>query len=413
MRKQLGILFAGMFLVGLAGAALADDTSSNGGPHFTFGASTSYVYDFNKPDTGADSTVNALSYANMEPQDEAFNIDLVQVGITGSRGRASYGAKLDYGDLTSLAGDDINGDIALQTAFLSYDFGGASATVGRFDTPIGYEVLEPWGNANISRSYSWSLLQPINHDGIFMSGNVGVIDAMLGVTNGFTVADNNISNFNELDDEKGVVGAVGAAISDAVNLYFASIYTEDSDVVDKQLYNAIISGKVPANGSTFRYALEANYRNDDNDEGNRLIPPRFPGDTREGEVRSWSLVGYTGADFGPCSLDLRGEYIDIHHQLSGFRDFSTGSPGTGAESLVLNLDPTDPGSDWNSGPSHDKVWSVTATAGWYITDGLQFRLEYRHDQTRGRNFDNEFGDGSSGDKADNTLQAQVVWYPEL
>ena len=41
-----------------------------------------------------------------------------------------------------------------------------------FYTPIGYEVLEPWGNANISRSYSWSLLQPINHDGAFVSGRL-------------------------------------------------------------------------------------------------------------------------------------------------------------------------------------------------------------------------------------------------
>jgi hypothetical protein len=388
MSKLLGALFAGTFLVGLAaGAAWAADDRSDEGPNFTFGASTSFVYDFNDPDQedvdffpGPVGPLNFLSYANQEARDESFNIDLVQLGINGARGNASYGAKIDYGDLTFYAGDDSDADIGLQTAFLSYDFGGAGITAGRFDTPIGYEVLEPWGNAHISRSYSWSLLQPVNHDGLFVSGNVDIVDAMLGVVNGFTVNESGNGGLNELDDEKGIVGAVGLGFNEALNLYFSGIYTEDSDVVDRQLWNAILSGKIPMNGSGMRYAVEANWRDDDQDEGAL---------TAQGEAKQWSVIGYLGADFGPTSLDLRGEYLD------------------------QDLDPQDEtvNSDFNG-----QTWSITATAGWYLTDGLQFRVEYRHDDADvdvdGDGADVFADDDNSEDSLD-TLQAQVVWYPEL
>jgi hypothetical protein len=383
MRKLVGVLFAGLFLAALARPGLADDKSGTG-PNFTFGASTSYVYDFNDPDSnfdgvpGADFPPNALSYANFEGRDESFNIDLVQLGINGARGKASYGAKIDYGDLTALVGDDSGGDIGLQTAYLSYDFGGAGITAGRFDTPIGYEVLEPWGNANISRSYSWTLLQPINHDGIFVSGNAGIFDGMLGIANGFTVNEAS-TGFNDIDDEKAIIGAVGVAVSDAFNLYGSGIYTETADIVDTQMYNAIISGKIPMQGSGMRYALEGNVRIDDNDEGGAT------GTTPEGDGTQWSVVGYLGADFGPTSLDVRGEYLDQN------MDFAAAIPFPGADGAV---------------------WDVTLTAGWYVTDGLQFRVEYRHDDA-----DSDSGlfyvDGNNIEDNDDTLQAQIVWYPEL
>jgi len=380
MRTLVGALVAGMFLVGMAGAASAAESS---GPNFTFGASTSYVYDFNDPKFGSNdpTLANPAGYANLEDRDQTFNIDLVQVGMSGSRGRASYGAKLDYGDLAKWAGDDSDGDIGLQTAYLSYDMGGASVTAGRFDTPIGYEVLEPWGNANISRSLSWLLLQPINHDGLFASGHAGVFDGMIGVANGFTVSDQGTpstnSNNNDSDDEKAILGAVGVGISDALNLYGSMLYNRKDDQLDQQLYNAIISGKVPlVNDTNFRYAVEGNFAMAELDDFNGTNP----------NSDYWSLVGYTGADFGPTSLDLRGEY------LYGNNDH---------------------------GSSNQEAWNLTMTAGWYLTEGLQLRLEYRYDKSlqglgpKASGTDQIYRNNHGDSDSDNVLQAQLVWYPEL
>ena len=47
-------------------------------------------------------------------QDNSFNIDLVQLGVSGQRGRLRYGASIDFGDLAKFAGDSADGDIALQ-----------------------------------------------------------------------------------------------------------------------------------------------------------------------------------------------------------------------------------------------------------------------------------------------------------
>ena len=123
MKKQLVTALAAAMTVGLAGTAAAED----GGPEITFGASTSFAYDIARPpDQGANpnntgigngSTLNSISYASWE-QDRSFNIDLIQLGITGTRGRASYGAKLDFGDLAKLAGDSFDGDIALQLSLI-------------------------------------------------------------------------------------------------------------------------------------------------------------------------------------------------------------------------------------------------------------------------------------------------------
>jgi hypothetical protein len=362
MRILVGALVAGMFLVGTTGAARATESS---GPNFTFGASTSYTYDFNNP-KGPTPIANSGSYANLSGLDESFNIDLVQLGISGSRGKASYGAKLDYGDLTPFAGNYSNSDVGLQTAYLSYDMGGAAITAGRYDTPIGYEVLEPWGNANISRSVSWTYLQPVNHDGVFASGHAGVLDGMIGVANDFSVS-NQGSSPTDKDDEKAVLGAVGAGISDALNLYFSMIYNRADDVVDQQLYNAIISGKVPlVNDTNFRYALEANY-----------AMGELAQQGTNANSDTWSLVAYTGADFGPTSLDARGEFL---HQSN------------------------------DHGVPNAEVWNFTATAGWYMTEGLQLRLEYRLDNSENEQI---YQKRNGLTHHDNILQAQLVWYPEL
>ena len=111
--------------------------------NWSFGMSTSYVYDFGDPEQNINGAppgfvpLNSLGYASLE-QDEAFNIDLVQLGATGQRGALSYGAKIDYGDLAKLAGDSSDGDIALQEAYIAWEFSdGITATAGRFG---GFEL---------------------------------------------------------------------------------------------------------------------------------------------------------------------------------------------------------------------------------------------------------------------------------
>ena len=78
----------------------------------------------------------------------------------------------------------------------------------------------------------------------------------------------------------------------------------------------------------------------------------------------------SGADFGPTSLDIRWEYFDVDAEPGSSCDPSS----TQCFSSVVFGVPSDFG-----GSFEDQLWSLTVTAGWHLTDGLQFRVEYRHD----------------------------------
>lgn len=360
MRRRLRSgLVAGCLLAALSGVAAADnECCKQDGPQWTFGASTSYTFDFNSPDSPPlGGTANELTYPNGE-QDESFNIDLVQLGVSGARGRVGYAVKLDYGDLARLAGDSSDGDIALQEAYLTYDGDGVGVRLGRFATPIGYEVIEPWGNAHASRSWAWQA-QPINHDGLTFGGTADVIDVMIGIVNGFTVADQDILA-NDADDEKGVIVSLAAGVSEKFNLYVAGLYTEEQDTVDVGAVDVIVSGRLPVSESGLRYALEGYYRRDN------------PDGASADEL--WSLALYLGHRLsGPFSLDGRVEYFDDEGILV---------PDT-------------------------HVVSVTPTLSVALTDGVDFRVEYRFDKSG----DDVFLDDSSPDDEIHTLSGQLVWSP--
>jgi len=339
MRRVVAIV-AAVALAGFATVASADDVS--------VGASVSYGLDLNDPASGSG---NSSVYGGMNADDEAFGVDLVQVGVSGSRGDVSYAATINFGDLASAADDTESGDSAqLAIANIAYDAGGVTVTAGRFGTPIGYEVLEPWGNGNISRSYGWQA-QPINHDGVTVSTAVGGADLTLGVVNNFTVAD----GANDADDEMGFIAALGTSVGDW-SLNLSGIVTEESDTTDITMGNLILSGELGG----MPLAIAANYRENDA--------------TTKTEMTGVAL--YTSTSVGSADLDLRLDFIDD-------------------EGITTSAD--------------TEVWAVTVTASWALADGVDLRLEYRHDDAD----DAIFNDDSAGgtDDALDTVQAQLVWSP--
>ena len=309
MRRVVAIM-AAVAIAGFATVASADEIS--------VGASVSYGMDLNDPASGSG---NSSVYSGMNANDEAFGVDLVQVGVSGSRGDVSYAAAINFGDLASAADDTESGDSAqLSIANLAYDAGGVTVTAGRFGTPIGYEVLEPWGNAHVSRSYGWQA-QPINHDGVTVSTAVGGADVTLGAVNNFTVADGS----NDADDEMGFIAAIGTSLGDwSVNL--SGIVTEESDTTDITMANLILSGELAGMPLT----VAVNYREDD----------------AASKTEMNGVAIYTGTSIGSADLDLRLDFIDD-------------------EGITTSAD--------------TEVWAVTATASWALSDGVDFRLEYRHD----------------------------------
>jgi len=376
MKKFIGFAAAGLLIVGTAAVVRADTpheehpghtpgggpfAQSSGGPNFTFGASTSYTYDINDPDTSTGE--NQKLYSSFE-QDESFNIDLVQVGVSGTRGIVTYGAKIDVGDMAKTVQDDIFDDdnFALQEMYLAIDAGPAMVTAGRMPTPIGYEVLEPWANPNISRSRAWGF-QPINHDGVAVSAQYGNFNAMTAVVNGFNVTDPTINN---PDDEYGILGAVGVAVGD-LDLRLSGIWSQEHDNTDIYEGNAVLAG----NYNNCRYGLEGTYYNNDADMSSL-------------QASMWDVTAYGGGTWGPWSADLR---------ASGGQEFDATNGN-----LVSNGE-------------QNTIWSFTATGGYEITDGVVIRAEYRIDLSTRDIYADDDTIGGSPDSMDNVVSAQLLWTP--
>jgi hypothetical protein len=252
--------------------ARADET----GPNFTFGASTSFVYDVNQPDHQV-THENQKTYADGESE-ESFNVDLVQLGVSGSRSIVSYGAKIDFGDWSAAIQDNIDGDAALQEMYLAIDTGPVLLSAGRMPTPIGYEVLEPWADPNISRSRAW-FFQPVSHDGAAIAGNYGGVSMMAAVVNGFQTGDHDLNN---PDDEYGVIASFGMPF-DNIDSRLSAIYSDEKDSIRYWEVNALVSGK----WNHWRYGLEGTYLGGDG-HGNGSGQP-VPQD-----VDVYDVTGYSG-----------------------------------------------------------------------------------------------------------------------
>ncbi len=364
MRNFIGFAAAGLLIVGSAAGVRAETSAehSTDGPNFTFGASTSYTYDINDPDTSTGE--NEKLYSNLE-QDESFNIDLLQLGVSGTRGPVSYGAKIDFGDLAKLVDNDlfnVDDSLALQEMYLAVDAGPVVVTAGRMPTPIGYEVLEPWANPNISRSRAFSY-QPINHDGVAVSAETGSFNTMLGVVNGFNVTDPAINN---PDDEYGIIGAVGAAVGD-LDLRLAGIWSQENDNSNRYEANGVLAG----NYNNCRYGLESTYYNGNN-YSNAL------------DASVWDVTTYGGGTWGPWSADLRAAFTREMDSTNG---------------------------DSVAGAKSNSIWSFTATGGYEVTDGVVVRAEYRLDVSDENIFaDDDTGSGSP-DQLDNVVSVQLLWTP--
>ena len=138
------------------------------------GIATSYKYDLNDPDS------DRISLRSFDQDHNSFTLDLFQLQVSRAPGEDGVGflTKVDFGKLAERLGTDWDGDgtsgnvaeeqnsVDLQEAYITYNFPGLpdlQIKAGKFATPIGAEVIEPWNNPNVSRSLTFSWGNPFTH----------------------------------------------------------------------------------------------------------------------------------------------------------------------------------------------------------------------------------------------------------
>ncbi len=320
---------------------------------------TSYLYDFNRPDS------DTVSLRALDKDHNTFSLDLFQLQLSREPGEdgVGFGAKLNFGKTAERMASDWDGDgtignaaeeqnsIELEEAYITYNPPGApdfQIKAGKFVTLLGAEVIESPLNFNISRSIAFGFAIPFTHTGALASYK---FSDMVSLTGGIVNGWDNVIDSN---DGKSFLGNLTIAPADQFTLSLNGIYgAEQPDRGDsKRGVLDVVATITPVENLTFSLNYDFGSETD-------ILPND---DTAYWHAFS-GIVAYDVPDvfIVPVGFALRGEFFDD-------------SDGT-------RLAPPNGG--------YQNVWEVTATGKIVLAEGLMLRAEYRYDSARHDQFERE------------------------
>ena len=316
------------------------------------GIATSYQYNLNDPDS------DITSLRAFDKDHNSFVLDLFQLQISRAPGEDGVGfvTKVNFGKTAERMAADWDGDgtvgnvaeeqnsVELQDAFITYNFPGLpdlQLKAGKFATPIGAEVIEPWANPNISRSLAFAWAIPFTHTGATASYAFGsMASVMLGVVNGWD---------NVVDSNDGKTGLASVALTPVEQFSLLLNGSYGAEQPDRGDSKRALADVVATIKPVENFAIILNY-----DYGNES-------DLGVGGNAEWNAFsGILSVDVPevlpvPIGFALRGEYFD---DSDGVRLPTPGGAGFG---------------------SYQNAWEVTGTFKVVLAEGLMFRTEYRYD----------------------------------
>jgi len=318
----------------------------------------SYLYNFNRPSIppGATATqpLNQFNNRHNEFSFDAAKLDLSKTAA--NPGEAGFGFEMLYGqngDIlrnaspTSTAGvfGDSDMGVFVQEAYGSYNLNGVTLKMGKFETLLGYEVLDSYKNPNVTHGLLFTWAIPLYHTGLLASGSVAEgVSWSAGIVNGFNnVIENNDGKafvgqlamtagplFGALNafygpeaadppnpgqpgtrDDLMILDAVATfAASDTISLWLNADYgMQDNQAVvgqisdkDADYWGVSAGGKIKLSDK-LGFALRGEYLNDD--DALRSSFTTFP-PTNNGDVKAYSLTG-TLSYMLAQNLMMRGE----------------------------------------------------------------------------------------------------------
>lgn len=339
----------------------------------------SYVYNFNNPDKNGFGTgvPGGQPYFQFNTDHNTFALDAVklEMGKAASEpGSAGFQVDLLFGENANiLSTGSVNvaaidgrtaavrnpGDtnVFVQEAYVSYNYDGIMLQAGKFETLLGFEVLDSHLNPNVTHGLLFTWAIPLFHTGMLASGNLGEgITWAAGVTNGF-------NNASDWGDNKGLLGRIGWSDSNTsvtLNTFIGSEQTrtrqnltEIGDNNDRMQIYDLVAMTSPSEGMDLWLNVDYGV-----EEYSRDIPG---GVTTASEDAGWFGVaaGIKMSLTEKTSLALRGEWLN----------------DDGSSRLLGSELPPPP----FGGVEEIDMYSATVTLGHQLTDNMMARLEYRHD----------------------------------
>lgn len=307
----------------------------------------SYNHNFNNPDgRGNNLRIFDVNHNN-------FTMDLLQLEVSKeTESGVGFYSVLDYGKTAGLIQSDWGGDLAhnfeVQQAYMTYNFGignGVEMKFGKFATLLGGEVIESPYNPNVSRSFMFGYAIPFTHTGVlFSTALTDMLSLSAGVVNGWdNVVDNN--------DSKTFLGSLGLEVGDLA-----------------WTFNGVFGAENDDSGSSKTGVFDTVLTYTPMDNVDLLV--NFDYGTASEALDSGDDADWTGLS---GIVTLGGAMLD-----AGLEDWS----------FALRGEWFSDQDGYRTGDAQD-LWEVTGTLKWQMTENLQARLEFRHDQST----DNVFEDG--------------------
>ncbi len=329
------------------------------------GVTSSYAYNFGDPDTNQGT--NGLYQFNTDHN--SFSLDAIKLELgrpAAEPGMAGFQIDLLWGENANILAAGIPfttgrfynitirapGDtgVFVQEAYVSYNLQGTTFQLGKWETLLGYEVIDSRLNPNITHGLLFTLAIPLYHTGLLASGSLGEgLVWALGVSNGF----NNANDFGEDKGLLGRIGMVGQNYSVLLNGFYGAEQTRTrantgvvvGDDDDERMILDLVASFNPSD----TLSLWANF---DLGEESFSRDPGVAGPAPD-DGRWYGLAVGGKLSLTPkTSVALRGEYM-IDKNVSRFPFFSTND----------ELD----------------AYSATLTLAHKLTENLLGRMELRHD----------------------------------
>jgi len=352
----------------LAGKEAPAATEIVNGIEIGGGISTNYTYNFNDPDSGANTLRVFDNKAN------SFDVDDVELFIQKDSEELGIGGRIDLDFLETAdvitpfgTSDD---DFDVQQAYVYYIApigSGVTLKAGKFVTMHGAEVIEPWDNFNFSRSFLFGFAIPFTHTGLMGSYTFNEnVAATLGIVNGWdNVEDNN--------DGKTLHANVTLTplswLSFIINGMIGPEQANENDNL-RALIDLILTIKpeaIPALTLMFNY-----------DYGTEEDVPAFDAD-------GTTILSASDADWQGLAGYAKYEFCDRTYaaiRAEWFEDQDGARTGTAQE-----------------------LWEITLTGAYLIAEGMWVRVEYRHDSSDA----DVFADGASVSDTQDTISTSVSY----
>lgn len=176
--KKLSVLAAAVAMT--AGSLVAEGIQIN--KHLSLGGFIDMTYQNIDNDTAgtADSATFAVNQAELDVNINLGNGLSARVDLQANKSAANSATGVEFDNVEA------------EQARVDYNFGDWTLTLGKFDTFIGLEGLEPIDNYQYSSSLAFAL-EPTQHTGLALGYDNGFFNGALAVVNGIAVQnpDNN------------------------------------------------------------------------------------------------------------------------------------------------------------------------------------------------------------------------------